>query len=257
MRQPFGGMAKSAIGPGLKAGGPNYVSSLMRFRERAGGVVSGKGGALADEHVEGLLASRALRDTLAAGTVERLRAAAASYERAMADEFARDHDDFRLIGQDDVRRYLPVEPLRIRVHEDDDAFDLFARAIAACIARCAVAVSVPPGTTTGPAPPVGLLHDLTEPWAARIEFVEESDEALAAALRDGRVLRVRYAATRRVPAVVWRAAAETGVHVATSPVLAEGRLELLHYLREQSLCVDYHRYGNLGARAAEERTPVG
>jgi RHH-type proline utilization regulon transcriptional repressor/proline dehydrogenase/delta 1-pyrroline-5-carboxylate dehydrogenase len=44
--------------------------------------------------------------------------------------------------------------------------------------------------------------------------------------------------------------------LATAPVLAAGRIELLHYLREQSLCVDYHRYGNLGARAGEPRAPV-
>ena len=38
LRQPFGGMGKSCIGPGIKAGGPNYVAQFMRFEEtvRAG-----------------------------------------------------------------------------------------------------------------------------------------------------------------------------------------------------------------------------
>lgn len=36
------------------------------------------------------------------------------------------------------------------------------------------------------------------------------------------------------------------------PVLAEDRVELLWYLREQSVCHDYHRYGN-GSRNAEPR----
>ena len=31
LRQPFGGMGKSAFGPGIKAGGPNYVAQLMDF----------------------------------------------------------------------------------------------------------------------------------------------------------------------------------------------------------------------------------
>ena len=44
--------------------------------------------------------------------------------------------------------------------------------------------------------------------------------------------------------------------LADEPVLAEGRVELLRYVYEQSLCVDYHRYGNLGARAAEKRSRV-
>jgi RHH-type proline utilization regulon transcriptional repressor/proline dehydrogenase/delta 1-pyrroline-5-carboxylate dehydrogenase len=114
-------------------------------------------------------------------------------------------------------------------------------------------VSTPPG---GPDPVVELLHRLTEPWAAAIEFVEESDEALAEAIRGAQTERVRYADPARVADVVRRAAAETGLHLAAAPVLAVGRIELLHYLREQSLCVDYHRYGNLGARAGEARAPV-
>ncbi|HMI91341.1 MAG TPA: hypothetical protein VK509_08255, partial [Polyangiales bacterium] len=35
------------------------------------------------------------------------------------------------------------------------------------------------------------------------------------------------------------------VHVASSSVLLTGRIELLHYLREQSVSQRYHRYGNL------------
>ena len=37
LRQPFGGMGKSSVGPGIKAGGPNYVVPLMRFDEAANG----------------------------------------------------------------------------------------------------------------------------------------------------------------------------------------------------------------------------
>ena len=40
------------------------------------------------------------------------------------------------------------------------------------------------------------------------------------------------------------------------PVLAHGRIELLWYVREQSISNDYHRYGNLGGRGSEERAPV-
>jgi RHH-type proline utilization regulon transcriptional repressor/proline dehydrogenase/delta 1-pyrroline-5-carboxylate dehydrogenase len=33
LRQPFGGMGKSAFGSGIKAGGPNYVAQLMDFQD--------------------------------------------------------------------------------------------------------------------------------------------------------------------------------------------------------------------------------
>ncbi|MEI9892825.1 MAG: bifunctional proline dehydrogenase/L-glutamate gamma-semialdehyde dehydrogenase [Chthoniobacter sp.] len=34
LRQPFGGMGKSCFGPGMKAGGPNYVAQFLSFTER-------------------------------------------------------------------------------------------------------------------------------------------------------------------------------------------------------------------------------
>ena len=33
LRQPFGGMGKSALGPGIKAGSPDYVAQFMEFKE--------------------------------------------------------------------------------------------------------------------------------------------------------------------------------------------------------------------------------
>jgi RHH-type proline utilization regulon transcriptional repressor/proline dehydrogenase/delta 1-pyrroline-5-carboxylate dehydrogenase len=64
--------------------------------------------------------------------------------------------------------------------------------------------------------------------------------------------RIRYAAPSRVPSSVLAAAAETGFYISRVPVLMEGRIELLQYLRQQSICNDYHRYGNLGDRVRSE-----
>jgi RHH-type proline utilization regulon transcriptional repressor/proline dehydrogenase/delta 1-pyrroline-5-carboxylate dehydrogenase len=43
----------------------------------------------------------------------------------------------------------------------------------------------------------------------------------------------------------YQKAAETGKHIANNKPLAEGRLELLHYLKEQSIAYEYHRYGSI------------
>jgi RHH-type proline utilization regulon transcriptional repressor/proline dehydrogenase/delta 1-pyrroline-5-carboxylate dehydrogenase len=42
--------------------------------------------------------------------------------------------------------------------------------------------------------------------------------------------------------------AERGFYIARAPVLMEGRIELIHYFQNQSVCDTYHRYGNLGDR---------
>jgi len=81
-------------------------------------------------------------------------------------------------------------------------------------------------------------------FARRLRAAREDPELAAA-----RVDRIRYASPGRVPAAVFAAVAETGFYIARDPVLAEGRLELLHYLVNQSICDTYHRYGNLGERA--------
>ena len=248
-RQPFGGVANSAIGPGLKAGGPNYVTSLMRFADTTAGPDVG---AIQDPRIAQLLDELARQRLIDAAVRHRLQAAAHSYEEAMRQEFARHHDDVRLLGQDNLRRYLPVGPLRLRVDPQDTDFSLYARVIGAVTAGCATTVS------TGSAADrrIDQLHALTVAWGAAIEFVEESEDELAQIIRTAQTERVRYADEQRVSDPVRLAAVQIGLHLATDPVVSVGRIELLNYLREQSLSIDYHRYGNLGARSQESRAPV-
>ncbi|MEO2014968.1 MAG: bifunctional proline dehydrogenase/L-glutamate gamma-semialdehyde dehydrogenase [Fuerstiella sp.] len=226
LRQPFGGLGKSAFGPGIKAGGPNYVSQFMKFTEAG----------------DGDQCDRASLDKLLA-----------NYNIAWQDEFATPHDHFKLIGQDNYRRYLPVRELRIRVHQDDSPRDILARAAAARTAACRITISAPPGVQSEQ---LERLHDETEHWAGSIEFIEESDEALESAIRNQAVNRLRYSSPERVPLSIRRAANQQQVFIADAKVLWEGRLELLWYVVEQSISFDYHRYGNLGDRGDEPRAPL-
>jgi len=247
LRQPFGGMGKSGFGPGMKAGGPNYVAQFMDFTD---GRPAPADGVPTAPTLFALCAGLRARSHVEA---DRIIAAALSYERNPRAEFGAAHDHFKLVGQDNVRRYLPVGGVRVRVHAGDTAFDIFARACAAHVAGCGVVISSPPGLNSSV---VKLLEELTESWAGAIEFVEESDDQLAQAIRERQTDRVRYAAPERAPVEVLQAGNEAGGCVISTPVSAEGRLELLWYLHEQSISTDYHRYGNLGLRAEEPRAEV-
>ena len=66
-----------------------------------------------------------------------------------------------------------------------------------------------------------------------------------------KVQRIRYAGPDRVPMEVFKAAAKTGFYISRTPVSMEGRIELLQYIQEQSISVNYHRYGNLGDRSVD------
>lgn len=253
LRQPFGGMGRSSFGPGLKAGGPNYVAQFMKLADRAPAPAD-RPPPLQHAALRSLMAHLENDGSpLAATALPRLRAALRSYETWWRDEFSRTHDHFRLLGQDNLRRYLPFKEIRVRVCQNDDTFDVFARVAAARLTGARVLVSATPGLAS---PSIDLLSRCTESWAGAIEFIEESDDDLARAILEfpaHAAERLRFAAPDRVPPALRAAAAQAGVHLADDPVLAAGRIELLWYLREQSISRDYHRYGNLGQRGAEKR----
>jgi RHH-type proline utilization regulon transcriptional repressor/proline dehydrogenase/delta 1-pyrroline-5-carboxylate dehydrogenase len=254
-RQPFGGVGKSAFGPGIKAGGPNYVAQLMQFEDVTHTAPKRE---LANRDLLALahaLASQGSAESvLPHAELERIVGAMRNYDQRHEAEFAVQHDHQRLVGQDNVRRYLPVRELRVRIHPDDTTFEIYARVAAARAVGSRVTVSTPPDLQV---PAVTLLDELTEMiWAASIEFVEETDKALVDVVTNHQTDRLRYARPERVPMEVRRAIADRGIYIADAPVLAEGRIELLWYVTEQSISDDYHRYGNLGARSGEARKAV-
>ena len=250
LRQPFGGMGKSAVGPGIKAGGPNYVAPLMKFATKEGHVDRriDLGDTLLDDFCESLR-KVAVRQSLDSNEVDRVVTAVQSYEHWMATEFDPVHDSFDLLGEDNFRRYLPICELVIRIHTDDRLFDIFARALAARTTGCHVVISLPIDFDSAE---IKLLEELTHDWAGGIEFIEQSDSGLAELIESSDLLRVRYAWPERVPSAVRKAAAKQGRYVADAPVSSHGRVELLWYFEEQSLSHVYHRYGNVGQRADTE-----
>ena len=145
LRQPFGGMGKSIFGPGIKAGGPNYVAQLMTFKETAPTVSKSKINAVTHPHLLSLcqqLNSHVRILTNINNTeIDQVQTAIISYEQAMQTEFDLAHDHFKLVGQDNIRRYLPVAVMRVRVHPDDSFFEIFARVVAARVVGCRVVVS--------------------------------------------------------------------------------------------------------------------
>jgi RHH-type proline utilization regulon transcriptional repressor/proline dehydrogenase/delta 1-pyrroline-5-carboxylate dehydrogenase len=250
LRQPFGGMGKSALGAGIKVCGPNYVSQFMDFEE----IAPPSSGALRKSHAL-LRLTQEWRQKLNWGQLARLEPelrkcirAVKSYLYHFEQEFSQEKDYFHLRGQDNILRYLSVGRIVIRMHADDSLFDVLGRLAAAEIAGCTPQLSIP----------ANLENDVTEflsgiegrKFLRDLPVLRESDADLIAKMPQ--VDRIRYAAPQRVPADLFEAAAATGFYIARAKVLMEGRLELLHYFREQSICDTYHRYGNLGERALSD-----
>jgi RHH-type proline utilization regulon transcriptional repressor/proline dehydrogenase/delta 1-pyrroline-5-carboxylate dehydrogenase len=183
-RQPFGGWKRSVVGPSAKAGGPNTVLTLGRWR-----AVSG------------------VRDL---ATVE------ASIRHWWDVEFSRAHDPTGLRAEANVLRYRPLHgAVVLRVGADTPPDDVHVARYAASTAgvRCIV-------------------------WPA-----SESDASLARRLPELGVERLRLLSP--ASAELLRAAHQAEVTVDDAPVVPHGRIELLHWVREQSISQTNHRYGNL------------
>ena len=247
LRQPFGGMGKSALGPGLKAGSPDYVAQFMDFTEIAPprtGVIQ-KESAILRMALEwrqkvnwGLLEPYG-------GDLDKTIRAIKSYLFHTEQTFSREQDHFHLRGQDNLLRYLPVGKVVIRIHERDTLFEVLARLAAARISGCTPVVSIPTGL--GNAVTTFLFSREGKALTAGAQVLFQHHKALADMMPE--VDRIRYGAPDRVPPEVFAAAAKTGFYISRTPVMMEGRLELLQYFQQQSICNNYHRYGNLGARA--------
>lgn len=260
LRQPFGGMGKSAFGSGAKAGGPNYVSTLMDFEDNIDILTEPHTPTFTSPEIRRLWgrlerASRVLMElpNSSPDDLRKLRAAMVSYDEFTESEIKKEHDHFKLIGQDNHRRYLPASPIRIRIMETDSVFSIVARALAAVVSGCRCVMSRDEGVHEAT---IDALEDLTLDWAGKIEFLIETDEELIEAVRQDFVKRVRYDSTATIPETVHRICNEHQVYVADRPVSTVGSIELPLYVIEQSISFDYHRYGNLGVRTQEPRSDV-
>jgi RHH-type proline utilization regulon transcriptional repressor/proline dehydrogenase/delta 1-pyrroline-5-carboxylate dehydrogenase len=247
LRQPFGGMGKSALGGGIKAGGPNYVFQFMDFEDVG---FPSTDAVQNDDPLLQLVQEWKLKydwgpwEAYKTDIFKTIRAVK-SYLYHWEQEFSREKDYFHLRGQDNVVRYLPVGTMVIRLHLDDNLFDALARVAASKIAGCKTLASVPKGLDNKV---TDFLYDIQgRRFLGDVSIVRQSDEDLTDMIPE--IHRIRYASPDRVPEEIFQAASKTGFFISRSKVSMEGRIELLQYFQEQSICFNFHRYGNLGERA--------
>lgn len=141
-----------------------------------------------------------------------------NYTHHWNDYFSQDHDPSQILGEDNILRYIPQRHTHFFVPQSVPNIDRLRVLAAALICNATISII-------------------------------DSEVALLSLLRENKITRLRCLVSPSPQ--VWKALAEAGVSAYLAPVQANGRIELLHYLKEQSLSNAYHRYGYLGARAPE------
>ncbi|MER7446243.1 proline dehydrogenase family protein [Microbacterium sp. NPDC097977] len=252
-RQPFGGWKRSSVGPGAKAGGPNYLIGLGSWRSSGSGPVS------STLHLRGLDSRiteliESAQPSLDYESFEWLRRSALSDALAWDREFGQVRDVSRLGVERNLFRYRPV-PVSIRATADAGWQELLRVVIAAVRAGAAFVLSTPVGLPAEVRRALGdvgavVYMESDDEWIARMRGRGADSDAASELLdADTRPGRVRLVGPRSSVATLHRALAEAvegdpDLAVYAGEVTSAGRIELLPFVHEQAIAITAHRYGN-------------
>ncbi len=185
-RQPFGGCKASSFGIGMKVGGPHY---LLQFETSS------------EEPEAASDSDRSVKEALE------------SYAYWWEEYYRKEHALRLLVGQDNLLRFVPKNPLFVLIQPGDTAQD-----IALLQGACRIVGS----------PALFITEPSSLPEQSTLRCISTP------------------------PVDVLERIGNIGCLDITPP-LRDGKRELIHWLREVSLSYDYHRYGSLMQREQEPR----
>ncbi len=245
LRQPFGGLNKSAIGAGRKAGHYNYVTLFREVEETRRPQTTEKRTSKLTK-----LADRWDTDSRYASYSEQisdLQAALQSYLKNFEMEFCKERDYFKLRGEDNIFRYLKVGSVALRVCEQDNLFESMARIFAAKVCDIPVRVSL---EETMMNPISQFLFRYSQKILKEGDIIKRESE-MDFAKCFSQVDRIMYAKEKNISDYIFQKAADELTFIVRNPPFMEGRLELLNFFEEQAISHSFHRYGNLGGRSLQ------
>ncbi len=216
-RQPFGGCKASSFGSGAKAGGPNYVHQLARPLQRE------------MPHEKASLPPALLPLLPKIKTLD-LSPKACEIWQGSAENYAywapilkEPTDPSSLYGQDNYFYLIPLSKASVRYERPENLLSLL-QVVAACLA-CGTPLDI----STAIPLPLNEIPGITVTQEEELDLFSRNPSRIRLLTKPSFALQSR--------------AAEKGTILLDSPVLANGRIELLHYLREVALSIDTHRYG--------------
>lgn len=247
-RQPFGGWKRSAIGPGAKAGGPNYLVGLTDWTDAADTIP-----VVQDDLADQL--DNTVSRVLEPEDVRWLTRAIA-YDATAVEAYIGQRDISDLQVEINVLRYRPV-PVTIRV--TDTSSTTLAQAIRVGYAGIRAQRAVATGQGTGCLPMnmlslpadtpatiakafnatnMRVVFEDTTSWLDRARRLAQSDPAKGSQ-------RIRLIGDDETDATIQAVAQTPEIAVYRQPVTSAGRLEMLPFLREQAVTMTAHRFGTI------------
>ena len=154
-----------------------------------------------------------------------------SYAHAYEEEFAHARDINHLYGEQNVFRYLPLKNMVLRLFPGDSNEEAEMIALAAILCHTPLTISFgPDDDRTAALSSVGCT------------LKKETLEDFLKTMKDYERIRTCGA---NIPMEMYVEAARTDKYIATARPVKDGRVELIHYIKEQSISFEYHRYGSI------------
>ena len=239
-RQPFGGWKKSSVGPGAKAGGPNYLFGLGHWRvaeapparleslgEHIADIIRQATGSSGDEH-------------------QFLVRSLASDARAWESVYGVSADWSALGLERNVFRYRPAD-VTVRATGFVPLCQIVRVLMAGLRAGSQISLSV---SESLPEPLMEKLQGMSELPGAIVHTVAEREAAFISRVGERLPERIRLLGSRAdAMSVAFDGAPEVALYA--DEVTESGRVEMLPFVKEQALSITAHRFGAPDPRFTE------
>ena len=230
-RQPFGGMRKSSIGSGRKAGGFNYLTQFSNITATPSSKIERKSNALIEHY----------RASLNLDNLESILNTCANFAYWIEREFSREHDYSHIRGESNHIKYLAVKSVLLRVEQSATAEEIICSIFAIRLIGAKLYLSLP-SEIKGSA--IEILIENQSILLNDAELLYENEDALVDSIKACE--RVRFLTHEPISSNIYKALSSDAIYISNEQFVANGRVEMLHYYIGQSISDSYHRYGNLG-----------
>ena len=245
-RQPFGGWKKSSVGLGSKAGGPNYLMLFGTWSDAYGTEGAPAPKNAISSPAAGLLTAVRENAVLNPADLDWVRTAAADDAHWWAEEFGAAKDRTGLDSEANIFRYRSQEVL-LRFSEDAPVREVVRTLAAATVTGSPVSISYAPSVGDETQKALTVLAGELGLTLAREADANFAAELAAGSCDVGVGARVRVIGT--LPAEVREElASRPEVALLDDAVTSSGRVELRYWVKEQSVSMTLHRFGNPSRR---------
>jgi RHH-type proline utilization regulon transcriptional repressor/proline dehydrogenase/delta 1-pyrroline-5-carboxylate dehydrogenase len=228
-RQPFGGMRKSSIGSGRKAGGFNYVAQFANITTTSSNKREKESNELIEQY----------RKILNIENLDEVLDTCANFVYWVDKEFSKEHDYSNIRGESNHIRYLGVKSVLLRIEKSATVEEIICSIFAIRLIGAKLHLSLD----------AEIDYILT--IVDKEEVFYETQEELINSIKD--VDRIRFLTHEPITPYIYKTLSSDAVYISDEPFVGQGRVELLHYYIEQSISDSYHRYGNLGEHRLENK----